>query len=421
MVRGKCLLVCLTAAQIAGGSAVMAGNLAAKTGANGDVGLSNSILSNAYTDASKILSKKDSPQDIVCAGVTFSSSSGSSLSDPDLLLTINQQSDFATAAARGYKVNFMGAIRTCGGDFNPDFRGCKTGGRIYIRYPIPRLATTLVHEWGHFKGLGHAPKTSDHLWRIMYFQDNLQRAGVTASECQALTGSVDGEADSPATSLAQATDPQANMPAAANQYPPVVVGELLREVWYYGLPMPQIMALSAEQIEEVRRAFIAGESVDIYPNAVTVLGLRGARGDIQLLIDKMNVLAESKDPAAQEALLLTPIAIGRIAGRVDAGEGIQFLNSFVMRSGLEVFTERSGVSQQVLRENAIIGLAYSGRLNRSAGPINLETIRSAARSGAFNMREDEGFFSFVGELSDSVRDLGVVEKVTRDNNDKDRQ
>ena len=397
-------------------SAATAGNLSAKVGANPDLRLATGTVEAAYREGADILARVDAPNDGSCIGVSFSSASGSNLSDTALLLSINRQADFDSAAARGYKVNFVGAIRVCGSQSNPDFRGCKTGGRIFIRYPIPRLSTTLVHEWGHFKGLSHAPTINANLWRIMYFQDNPQRLGVTPGECGALTGRIDGVADAPETTIAQAPANEAapNAPAVD-----IDLDEFLRQGWFYGLPMPEIVALTPEQIGQIREAVDAARSVDIMPNAVTILGLRGERADIDLLVRLMQRLGTMSDPAAQEALLLVPIAIGRLSGRTGAQEGVDFLKSLSLQDTLGDYTSESGVSEQILRENAFVGLAYTNRLQRDSGPVNLNAMRAESnRRNLANMPADDGFFAYVEQLSDDVERMGVLEEVTRANADE---
>lgn len=382
--------------------------MTAKVGANPDIRLSTVTVDGLFSDGGTLLAGADSPQDIECTNVIYKRLSSSNLSDGMLPLSINVREDYNRAAARGYTLNFIGAINQCGNIHNVDLRGCQTGGRMYIEYPIRAPVQTIVHEWGHFKGLGHAPKTPQNTWRIMYFRYNANRSGVTPSECRTLTGTVGAQADLASTAEESGNETEGLTKSGSDR-----LNEFLLEMWLHGLPVPEIMELTADDIAQIRSLVASGVDLNKLPNAVAILGLRGGKDDIGLLRQLLDRLANATDPAAQETLLYVPIAIGRIVGRIDSEEGMAFLRNLAISAAAERYTSNSGVPERIFRENALIGLAYTRDLEEALAASGTESNTTEAATNSIGATP--GFQEMVEEISSKVKEYGVIEKISRDN------
>jgi len=388
---------------------LQAGTLKAKVGASPDVGnWTEAKVDKVFGDATAQLNNKEVTQDIHCINMAFKRVAGSNLSDADMPSEITTKKDYQKAAKHGYKMNFVNAIRVCGSIEDPDIRGCRTHGRMFIVSSIPRLYNTVAHEWGHFVGLSHTPVATTNKWRIMYRWAYPERVGVKKFECKRYTGTVGAEADTPPPSKG----PEEEEPSVT---PVDDMRDFLLALWIHGTPVDEIMALTPEQIAVARDVIEKIEPVDMLPNAVSLMGLRGTSEDVEPLINLMQKLAGNKTASANTAIVAIPLAIGRITGRTESSRGLQFLRNTAIRSGLEDFTFGSGVSDELLRQNLIIGLAYTRALTRAQGNYNINMLENAATTGAFNLKAGSGFFEYVDRLGKSVRDLGVIEQIKRGN------
>lgn len=382
------------------------GTIRSKVGAHPSVGISERILDKAYNDASSVLEKDDSEPDVSCQGVRFDSSTGSNLKDRNLISTIEDEDDYEIAASKGYKLYFMSRINNCGSIVNnPTIRGCKKNdGRIYVRYPIRSMETTIAHEFGHLKGLVHGSHDPKFNWRIMYYKNHRNRKGVSADECIKLTGTIGGD-------FADLED-ETTVLESSNLSPPNIdldFEEFLSDGWIDEIPKDEILSLEVPDVDRALEVIKNLEEEDKFYNSLIILGLRGGKHSIQVLIESYNKLIQRNEPSYQEAFLLLPMIIGMVTGRTQSVDGLNFLDSMSVSRNLEVEAEQTNVSPQILRENFLIGRAYGGNLEETDGYSSLQNIQVMGEVGSFTFELRSKFERSLLKLNNQVKTNGVIE------------
>lgn len=142
------------------------------------VGVTAATLDTQAREGSKALQVKDSSTDVACPVKLQRSGDIAVFKDTDTFSfrIINTPDEFdALQSHVSQLVKVVDAIEVC--DSTGTFAGCAVPGHI-VMIATPTDPVTLVHEFGHHKGLDGDPDSK----RIM-FDENVSGKEVTAAQC----------------------------------------------------------------------------------------------------------------------------------------------------------------------------------------------------------------------------------------------
>jgi hypothetical protein len=314
-------------------------------------------------------------------------------------LRIDGPADVAKFRTSPNKIHVVLRIGFCEGQ-GGDRSGCTfPGGLIFIaksaaNHPNRRTAALLLlHEIGHARGLD-IPNSHNPNVRNFMFQNIRNNAGKLGYQCDALRG--------PAGPLIH---------AQGGDIQELSLEDFVGGVWPHGLPPEEVAKLTDAQVDEVRK-WVAQDNYEFWPNAVTILGLRGSDADVDLVDKVLNT--RSEDPYAQSARLNVPRALGYLAYRTNNSKAVDSL-SRLMSPNYNNRTLRAAPDSDalVLAQEATQGMAIvAARGNETARRLLEEQVQRTGR-GEENLGVGPDFFRETENLRQSVQKRGLTEGLRR--------
>ena len=328
--------------------------------------LASEAVDKTLTLAQQILNIADGSEDIACPTKFNRTASVVDGSSDQLPTSINSKKDWQRFIADArFSIYEVASINWCGGPaVGGVFAGCarQTGPVAIARGKFTPVV--VAHEIGHGQGNLHNP-AKQHLMNPYALAANTM---VNDEECGnfelgMLIPIMDPQAPDIFTHI---DDPFAPMAAIEGEPPPPpTLAELLQMAWHKP-PVEDIAALSSDDIDEVR-LLLAGDPTTEWPNAVTILGLRGQTFDRYLLAEIGSLAGSmvSIDPTLPWPSVITNagVALGMIYNRTNDARTLQAINDAQNWPGGE-FSKQA----------AMLGLAYGGAAVTENHPDALDTV-----------------------------------------------
>lgn len=323
-------------------------------------GLSDTEADRILAAASLVLQTMDGPGDTPCP-VTFRRSGPVGRLPSTMPLVIRSLEDFQAVSQNetGRRiVRVVSGIGWCGREAE-GIIGCASipGTVLVVRRELPVLEGSLwAHEFGHNRGLDHASERP----RIMYFAMLGDQRMVTGQECAAFDG--------PEPAVAGGAP---RFPGAATlvaETIPTDVTAFVAQRWPHGFPTTAATHFSPEEVRQVLPLLQRMDAVGSWENVVLLAGAAGGPGTAEDLIRFLRSAAwDPANPAAVQAKLAVPPALGYLANRLNDRAALAFLleasrpGFWVQIASRATSVERRLGLERALASQTVTGLSLSGR------------------------------------------------------------
>lgn len=326
-------------------------------------------------------------------------------------------------AATGTSVQVVASITHCGGAPARGFiLGCaRRGGPVLVKGMRTRDADAQVwaHEIGRAQGLGasfsgyenaHNP-TSGFL---MFASANPRAWAMDHNECKQFYSrqtfpprSIANPMAVISTAAAMAGEDRERSPAE----------EFLASLWFHGLDFAAFER-DREAILEAAIASIDIQDVELWPNAVLVIGYAGEDGAFEqvrhILFSEGNGEDRVDAGYRNDARINAATALGYLAyqGDRNAIELLQVLRNPNANFAVVPFARDDMRDEEVFAQELAIstsvGLAIAAAVSEEAEFILFDQ-RMRQQQGAFDIGVDDGYFDLLDALTEDVRANGLFE------------
>lgn len=353
---------------------------------------SQNTIANSLTAGAALLAEANGQNDTACANDFVLD--GQVSVDPSLPASVSSQADWLRVVEdKRFSIYVVRNILWCGGPASGGvFAGCaRKGGPIAIAEDF-FTPVVVAHEIGHAQGNLH--NSSEGF--LMFPRAKNTNTRVTQSECDNyLVGKLFPAV--PDDFPYQQEDENAPMAAVVDAV--ADLDELLSSVWHS--PPADVIAMLTEEDIQTIRDLVAGEPNSKWPNALTILGIRGEADDFVLLEDAIHRATEALISGTSDAPLLTiranaAIALGVLYNRTQEVALLDSLRKLMTAPQAE-FPELNLPAEELedLVKTAAMGFAH-------AGPTATLTFPAALAQAEIGNLQISGVFSADGPIVASL-------------------
>jgi len=283
------------------------------------------------------------------------------------------QSDKANlSAVTTGNVVVVSDLRWCGREYASSVAGCEGAGPI-ILVADPYAGMTLINELGHEGGLHHTWQNPDcpvpppagsgvtdaKFKNVMFCRRHLERRRLTTTQCTTFANSRRLDA----TPTKSPAEPARELLVAGNTINDSTT-QFLTFGFDLGTPLAAIQALDEEQIAEVRRVLHHRDLSPLWSNAAIVIGIRGEKGDVSLLVDLFNAAKNGSEPEDRRTLTSSAFGLGILSARLGGPSGDEALAFLLTQMNPQQLDED--------RARAVLkGVAYSGNIAATRAVLDI--------------------------------------------------
>jgi hypothetical protein len=340
-------------------------------------------------DASALLHKKDSSDDLACPVGLKRKGALQPLAGKHPGV-VGSMEDMAKLRELGGDLKIVREITWCGRPGS--FLGC-AGAEKGLMAVVPMdnavgAAILWAHEFGHYKGLAHSSAPPER--RVMLPEIAHANVEVDDKECEKLAA-----VPLPVFGLQQKLDPRILVrpsPARAAAPPLRPIREFVRRYWVHGVPYAEALRYDREAVPELVGMLRNTEERPFWSNVVHMIGLLGDREHVDELISFFRRGEGRLTPGEARAKSAVLFAVGYLQNRNPSPAGQAFLaqNSNPNQVRAPWLGTNAGEVQQRQREiarTAAAGLAFSGRPAEGA---RLADVQMSIQRGAFTLDTGAG-------------------------------
>jgi hypothetical protein len=183
--------------------------------------------------------------------------------------------------------------------------------------------------------------------------------------------------------------------------------DFVGSIWPHGIPIESVQKLTDQHLSQIRK-WIAQNKYEFWPNSVTILGLRGSNGDIDLLQKVLE--SKSKDPYVLNARINVPRALGMFAYRTNSKVAFDSLTKLLSphynHRNLGAPLDGDALA---LAQEATQGIAIFAATGNVAAQKMLEEQMNRTTRGLYDLGVGQDFYEQTDQLRISVEKRGLIE------------